>query len=115
MTNYSFPEIVLVPFPFTDSSATKKRPVLLLNNSEFSNRTHLIMASMITSSLQSPQWPGDYEIKEWKEAGLLNPSKLRLGKIVTLQSSLILKKLGALSQKEIPEVIKNIKEVFGLF
>jgi mRNA interferase MazF len=30
MTDYEFGDVVLVPFPFTDQSASKKRPAVLI-------------------------------------------------------------------------------------
>ncbi len=31
MTNYDFGEVVLVPFPFTDQTTTKKRPAVIVS------------------------------------------------------------------------------------
>lgn len=113
MTNYSFPEIVLVPFPFTDEFTSKKRPVLILNTASYHEKTNLVIASMITSSIKTPLWPGDYEIKDWGKAGLLHPSKLRLGKIVTLESLLILKDLGHLADSDIVKIKRLFKDLFS--
>jgi len=67
---------------------------------------------MITSSL-TPLWPGDYILKEWEKCGLLHPSKIRLGKIVTLETDIILKKLGSLPSPEISKIKKIFKDVFS--
>jgi mRNA interferase MazF len=45
-------------------------------------------------------WPGDYVIKDWKNAGLLLPSIARI-KLFTLENTLILRRLGALGVSDI--------------
>ena len=112
MTSYSFPDIVLVSFPFTDQITSKKRPILILNTSDFSKHTGLIIVGMITSTL-APLWPGDYILKEWEKCGLLHPSKIRLGKIATLEMDIVLKKLGSPPSPEIQKIKKIFKNVFS--
>lgn len=35
MTIYEFGDVVLVPFPFTDHSTTKKRPAVVVSSSQY--------------------------------------------------------------------------------
>ncbi|MEH2305953.1 hypothetical protein [Nostoc sp.] len=36
MTNYEFGDVVLVPFPFTDQTTTKKRPAVVVSSNSCS-------------------------------------------------------------------------------
>ena len=58
---------------------------------------------MITSTAND--WSSDVAIREWREAGLNVPCKVRF-KLFTLDDSLIVRKLGRLS-KEDGEEVKN--------
>ena len=49
-TNYKQKEIVLVPFPYSDLSATKKRPVLIVSNNHYNNNFEDVIVCVITSS-----------------------------------------------------------------
>jgi mRNA interferase MazF len=51
MTTYKFGDIILVPFPFTDQTSTKKRPAVVISSEEYnSSRADLIIMA-ITSRL----------------------------------------------------------------
>ncbi len=54
--------------------------------------------------------PGDMALRHWSEAGLLKPSWLRTGKLVTVHESLILRELGRLA----PDDWNNTKEQLGV-
>jgi hypothetical protein len=54
--------------------------------------THDLVLAAATSPLHDG--PGDMELRHWSEAGLLNPSWLRTGKLVTVHESLIVRELG---------------------
>ena len=44
MTGYEFGDILLVPFPFTDQSTTKKRPAVVVSSSAYNlERPDLIL------------------------------------------------------------------------
>ncbi len=92
-------DIGLVPFPFTDKNATVKRAALALSTRSFNSGASATIFAMITK-VQFSEWPGDYIIKDWKKAGLLLPSIVRL-KLFTLENSLILRQLGHLGGSDI--------------
>ena len=45
---YKQGEIVLIPVPFSDLSSTKRRPVMILSNSEYNKLTDDIIVAAIT-------------------------------------------------------------------
>jgi len=70
-------DIVLVPFPFTDLSTTKKRPSLIISPDEFNKNDDLIIA-FITSKIPDQLRFGDFRIKEWENSGLPKPFLIRM-------------------------------------
>ena len=96
-------DVVVIPFPFTDRRATKRRRALIDSPENF-NRTHeQSILAMITSA--GSDWPSDVAIQDWREAGLNVPCKVRF-KLFTLDDTLIVRKLGALSKRD-GEVVKK--------
>jgi mRNA interferase MazF len=87
-------QVVIVPFPFTDRSQTKRRPALVLSKARFNRHGHSIL-SMITSAAHEP-WPGDTPLKDLASAGLQRPCLVRL-KIFTLDNRFILRRIGILA------------------
>ena len=91
-------DVVVVPFPFTDRAATKRRPALVCSAAEFNaNSRHLVLA-MITSSLHRA-WPGDVVIDDLDAAGLPAASLVRW-KLFTLDGSFVLRRAGALAARD---------------
>ncbi|MBP2293168.1 type II toxin-antitoxin system PemK/MazF family toxin [Azospirillum rugosum] len=87
--------VVVVPFPFTDHSTSKRRPALVLSSADF-QRTHgHIVCGMITSAAQS-DWHSDVMLEAYGDAGLKKPCKFRC-KLFTLQDNLVLYGLGTLA------------------
>ena len=106
-------EIILVKFPFTNLDTTKKRPALVIQNIPFNKKESLVLIAMITSKIEGLNLDYDVLLLDWKTSGLLHPSLIRLSKMVTLESNLIEKKLGTLSQSDSTKVKKELKKLFA--
>jgi mRNA interferase MazF len=112
MVTYKIYDVVVVPFPFTDQRAEKRRPALVLSDhAGFNDLTENCVLAMITSE-KNPGWPFDVKIGSIKKAGLPAPSKVRM-KLFTLDSRLIKKKIGGLSAGDQREVKKSLKSLLG--
>jgi mRNA interferase MazF len=101
-------DVVVVPFPFTDRPADKRRPALVCSRRNFNQNGNTILA-MITSTAHAP-WPGDKPVKDYQAAGLHVPCIVRL-KLFTLDNRLILKRIGALSaadRKQVSGALRNV-------
>jgi len=103
--------VIAVPFPFTDRSATKKRPALVISSpSGFGNLIgHSVMA-MITSSKNS-HWPLDVELKDLKSAGLSSASMVRM-KLFTLDHRMVISVIGKLSRVDRMAIQDSLKKLF---
>ena len=110
MTTFSKWDIVLVPFPFTDLSSTKKRPALVVSPDAYNAGEDLVLA-FLTSNLGNPKQVGDLELTYWKESGLPLPTKLRM-KFATVSQAIILKRLGEISQQERSRISKQLLSFF---
>lgn len=92
-------DIILVPFPFTDLSTSKKRPALVVSP-EIYNEGHDLVIAFITSQIKVQSRIGDYKILDWRAASLPKPSLLRM-KFATIDKSIAVKKLGHLSEGDV--------------
>jgi mRNA interferase MazF len=92
-------DVVVVPFPFTDRAASKRRPALVLSDaSAFNAATGQVVLAMIMSAKHAG-WPLDVLIEDLAVAGLPSASIVRM-KVFTLDQQLILRKAGQLVAKD---------------
>lgn len=105
-------EVILVPFPFTDLSSAKQRPCLVLATYHPRSLPEHLVVAMITSQVKAPRFPHDVVLKNWKEAKLPLPSLVRLGKVVTVDASIVRKKLGELSKDDSLSVSATFNAIF---
>jgi mRNA interferase MazF len=104
-------DVVVIPFPFTDSSRTKRRPALVLSQkNDFGAIIEHSVLSMITSQKNEP-WPLDVPIKNKKQSGLTASSVVRM-KLFTLDNRFIIKKIGHLSKSDQINVKQSLKKIF---
>ena len=105
-------DVVVVPFPFTDSAASKRRPALVISNAEVFNLRagHSVMA-MITSA-GNAAWPLDVAISDGNSAGLTAASLARM-KLFTLDNRFILRRLGQLAVADRRAVSAALKRLLA--
>ena len=89
-------DVVVVPFPFTDRNASKRRPAMVVTKENFNSSGRSVMA-MITSTTEP--WPGDHNVDDLKATGLRVACRVRL-KLFTLENSLVLRRIGSLSEND---------------
>ena len=104
--------LVRVPFPFSDRSAQKRRPALVLSKPDFQQASGHLLLAMVTSAQQS-QWPLDWPIDDLTVAGLNHPCLVRL-KLFTLDERLILGSLGRLSGRDRNGVRERLQRLLAV-
>lgn len=99
-------DIVIVPFPYADQLAEKRRPALVVSGHDFNKQTGLLWVAMITTS--KTQWLGDIAIPDHSKCGLPVPSIIRTSKIATIEAGRVIRVAGSLSDQTINDVWQSI-------
>ena len=97
-------DVVVLPFPFTDLSSSKKRPSLILANIKGSDFIML----QITSKNVKDAYAIPLSENDFQSGSLKQSSNIRPNKIFTLNSELVLYKIGHLTNAKINECIKKV-------
>jgi mRNA interferase MazF len=103
--------VVTVPFPFTDSKISKKRPAVVLSTESFEKTHGHVVMAMITSAKHS-DWPTDVLISDQQAAGLSAPSVVRF-KMFTLDARLILNRVGTLAERDRSRVHEELRSILA--
>lgn len=101
-------DIIVIPFPFTDLTGSKLRPVVVLIETDYD-----LTVSFITTQIKWKD-PSDIELSPSLSNGIKKPSLVRVSKISTIDKSLALGKLGTLAPTQITELNIKLREVLQL-
>jgi len=100
-------DVVVVPFPYSDRLAEKRRPAVVISNRKLS-ALGLVWIAMITSA-DNPSWPGDVVIADLKRSGLPVPSVVRPAKIACIEASRVLRRSGRLDKATARVVSQRVR------
>ena len=103
-------DVVVVPFPFSDLTQTKRRPALVISTLEESND---LILCQITSKNIKDNISISLNNEDFQEGSLKQPSNIRPNRIFTADSNLILYRIGNIKEEKLKEVIEKIIEVIS--
>lgn len=108
-----FGDVVLVTFPFTDQTASKRRPAVVVSSDAYHReRPDVIIVAVTSRTVRPAASIGDVLIEEWRAAGLLKTSLIK-PIFTTVEQRLILRKLGALQPTDLVALRHAIQQVIG--
>lgn len=104
MPNYSKNDLILVRYPFSDLSAAKVRPAVVVSQKHTSRDLFIVpLTSQISSLLD-----GEFVITDWRAAGLNTPSAVKRG-IFTIIENFAIKRLGQLQAQDARALEESLK------
>jgi mRNA interferase MazF len=91
-------DVVVVPFPYSDKLAEKRRPALVVSHPDVPARLGRVWVAMITSVSHTEL--GDVRLGDLKAAGLPAASTLRASKLATIDTERVIRVAGRLSDED---------------
>ena len=101
-------DVVVLPFPFSDLSASKKRPALIA--AALSGED--IILCQITSSARKDEYAVALKNQDFRQGKLNVDSMIRPNRLFTAEKSLVLYKIGTVANEKGKEVEKMIINIF---
>ena len=103
--------IVLVKFPFTDFSSTKKRPAVVISPVLYGSRYGDTVVVPLTSVDQKDE---SLKLLHWKESGLIKSTWAK-PLLATVATSLIERELGQLSEEDEACIRAALRQMLSSF
>jgi mRNA interferase MazF len=111
-TRYRRGDIVLVAFPFTDLTSTKRRPALVVSPDSFNDALQDIVLVALTSQLAT----GDgiaIDATDCVDGILPKRSVVKPSKIFTIHASLVVKRLCAARPEKMAQILDALRRFFA--
>lgn len=100
-------DIVVVPFPFSDLTQSKRRPALVIAALEGDD----VILCQVTSKTIKDNYAISLEDEDFETGSLKQSSNIRPNRIFTADNHIILYQAGNLKIKKLAEVIDKIVEI----
>jgi mRNA interferase MazF len=110
---YQRGDVLLVPFPFSDLSAAKVRPAVVISSRQYHSTQPDILLAAITSKVSAAPGLLDYPLSDWRSAGLRYPSAFK-PVVFTLEPGRVIHRVGKLTTADLAEIDGRLRLALDL-
>jgi len=103
-------DVVVLPFPFSDLTSSKRRPALVVAIASVDD----VILAQITSSSFSDSYAVELADKDFSNGGLSVMSNIRPNKLFTAEVSIIAYKVGNVKSQKMKDVAAIITELVSV-
>lgn len=104
-------DVVLISFPFTDLQSSKVRPVLVLSNNQYNQKSEDLIAVPITTNLQLREYAISLTNEGLEKGKLLADSMIKIDKIFSIEKKLLKMTIGRIRKEKYIEVRNILHEL----
>lgn len=101
-------DVIIVPFPYADRLAEKRRPALVVSAPPL-HAFGLLWVAMITSADNEP-WSCDVPVADLRRAGLPSASVVRPAKVACIEPSRVVRRAGRLDGRAARTVARQLEQ-----
>ncbi|MEX2138363.1 MAG: type II toxin-antitoxin system PemK/MazF family toxin [Pirellulales bacterium] len=102
-------DVVVAPFPFSDLSAAKKRPALVVGGLTGDD----VILCQITSQAVADGYAIPLLDRDFSSGNLRQPSNIRPNRLFTAESSIILYRIGSVTPSKMQEVFTMLVQILS--
>ncbi len=102
-------DVVVIPFPYSDLSASKKRPALVVASLDGDD----VILCQITSQNISDRYGIALGTADFKGGGLKHPSNIRPNRLFTADGRIVEYRAGLIKDEKLQEVLQKIIKIIA--
>ena len=106
-------DLLLVPFPFSDQSGRKVRPVIVISNNEFNSYSDDVIVVGVTSNISKDKYTINLTNNELDEGKLSTTCCIKVENVLKLDKELIIKKIGKINKETLKKIIDKLFEIIN--
>ena len=106
-------DLLLVPFPFSDQSGNKVRPVVAISNKEFNEHSEDLLVVGVTSNISKGKYTMSLSNTDLEEGKLYSQCCIKAENILKIDRELIIKKIGKISKGKLESVVATINKIIS--
>jgi mRNA interferase MazF len=99
-------DLLLVPFPFSDQTGKKVRPVIVISNDEFNKNSEDILVVGVTSNISRDKYTVDLAKGDFDRGELSVKCCVKVENILKIDKSIIIKNIGKIKKDKFDSIKK---------
>ena len=104
-------DLLLVPFPFSDQSGRKVRPVIVISNNEFNKHSDDALVIGVTSNISKDKYTISLNNRDLEEGKLSTVCCIKVENVLKIERDLIIKKIGKVNQNILTNISTKLFEI----
>ncbi len=104
-------DLLLVPFPFSDQSGKKVRPVIVVSNNAFNQCSEEMLVAAVTSNITKDRYTILLSKNEVEEGVLHHDCCIKVENLLKVNKRLIIKKIGKVKPAAFQKVIEVLNSI----
>ncbi len=107
-------DLLLVPFPFSDQSGKKVRPVIVISNNEFNAYSDDVIVVGVTSNISKDNYTAILENKDLEEGRFFENCCAKVENILKIDKRLLIKKIGRINKEKFQQIVNILDNIISL-
>ena len=104
-------DLLLVPFPFSDQTGIKVRPVIVISNNSFNSDSEDVLVIGVTSHNSSGRYTLPLAQQNLDDGILKFPCSIKVENVLKIDKDLVIKKIGKINNYIFEKVVKLLVSI----
>jgi mRNA interferase MazF len=106
-------DLVLLPIPFSDLTAKKRRPVIVISNDAYNQKTEDLVVVAVTSNIEKRDYTLLLTQNELETGNLPKISMIRVDKIYSVSQSIVVKRFGRIQPDTFVRIVAQLNRLLA--